>query len=69
MNTYKYFDMEYANEQILQNGSTWTYITKKQICQGMYTCVTFDENSFTDAACTLKLQVINPSYLKKLHWC
>ena len=25
--------------------------------------VTFDENSFTDAACTLKLWVINPSYL------
>ena len=24
----------------------------------------FDENSFIDAVCTLKLQVINPNYLK-----
>ena len=26
----------------------------------------FDENSFINAACTLKLQVLSPSYLKKL---
>ena len=29
-------------------------------------CVMFDENSFIDAACMLKLRVKNPSYLKKL---
>ena len=31
--------------------------------------VMFDENSFIDAACTVKLQVLNPSYLKKLRGC
>ena len=41
-------------------------ITEKQICQGLYACVMFNKNSFLDAACVLKLQVINPSYLKGL---
>ena len=45
------------------------YITEKQICQDLYACVKFDENSFIDAADMLKLQVINPSYLKKLRGC
>ena len=43
-----------------------TYITEKWICQGLHACVMFDENSFLDAACMLKLQVLNPSYLSKL---
>ena len=34
-----------------------------KICTG---CAMFDDNRFFDAACMLKLLVINPSYLKKL---
>ena len=45
------------------------YITEKKICLSLYGCTMFDENSFIDAACMLKLQVINPSYLKKLCGC
>ena len=41
-------------------------ITEKQICYGLCACLMFDENSFMDTACTLKLRVVNPSYLKKL---
>ena len=43
--------------------------TEKEILQGLYGCAIFDENSFTDATCTLKLRVINLSYLKKLRAC
>ena len=35
----------------------------------LYGCAMFDENNFIDAACRLKLRVINPSYLKKLCGC
>ena len=42
-----------------------TYITEKWICQGLHARVMFDKNGFLDAACILKLQVINPTYLKK----
>ena len=67
MNTYKYFDMEV---------SSWTNIVKQEyvkvhywevdLSRPLYACIMFDENSFIDAACMLKLQVINPSYLIKL---
>ena len=36
------------------------YITEKYICQGLCACLMFDENSFIDTACTLKLGVVNP---------
>ena len=31
-----------------------------------YACVMFNENCFIDTACTLKLRVINPSYLRNV---
>ena len=66
MNTYKYFDM--LTNKYCKTGVCERKFTEKQICQGLlYAWVPFDENCFTDAACTLKLRVINPNYLKKIH--
>ena len=45
------------------------YNTEKEISQRLYGCNIFDQNIFIDATCTLKLRVINLSYLKKLQGC
>ena len=37
--------------------------SNERLCTYFYV----DEDRFTDAACMLKLQVINPSYFKKLY--
>ena len=45
-----------------ERNQTCFYCCEKQF---QYACVVY-KKSFIAAACTLKLQVINPSYLKKL---
>ena len=44
-----------------------TLVRNRFVKACMHVCVMFDENSFTVSACSIKLRVINASYLKKLH--
>ena len=67
MNTYKYFDMEIRQQtNIVKREYLNVYYWELDLSRPV-ACVMFDDHSCIDAACMLKLHVINPTHLKKLH--